>query len=143
VNGENGRLEQTQATAEIAGASRSMAYQRRRTDAEFRQSWDDAIEAAVDELEEELRRRALHGVEQPVFYGGKECGRVRTYNDALGMFLLRNRLSLRGGKAAAKGAAAEAEAMDKDAAFHLLESRLRRLKAKQQDQQKPPAGGSE
>ena len=79
------------AAAEAAGLSRSQAYQLRRNDDGFRQDWDDALQAAIDDLEEELRRRALHGVEQPIYYGGKECGRVRTYNDALGMFLLRAR----------------------------------------------------
>lgn len=132
------------AAAEIAGVSRSVAYQRRRSDTGFRQGWDDAIEAAVDELEEELRRRALHGVEQPVFYGGKECGRVRTYNDALGMFLLRSRHSQqvpqqagqRTGKATGKRTVSEPVPLDRDATFSQLESKLRRLKAKQQDHPK-------
>lgn len=79
------------AAAEQAGVSRRQAYAMRKRDRDFRKVWDDAVQAAIDELEAALRQRALDGVEQPVFYGGKECGRVRTYNDALGMFLLRGR----------------------------------------------------
>jgi hypothetical protein len=81
------------AGAERAGITRHLAYATRKRDKDFRRAWDDALQAALDDLEGALRGRALHGVEQPVFYGGKECGRVRTYNDALGMFLLRGRRS--------------------------------------------------
>lgn len=77
------------AAAEKVKVSRSSAYQLRKSDPVFRQGWDDAVQAALDVLEAELRRRAVEGVEQPVYFGGKECGRIRTYNDTLGMFLLR------------------------------------------------------
>lgn len=91
------------AATEVLGLSRRQAYATRKRDRDFRKAWDDALQAALDDLEAELRRRALDGVEQPVFYGGKECGRVRTYNDALGMFLLRGRradvFNVRGQKA--------------------------------------------
>lgn len=129
------------AAAELAGVSRSHAYQQRRSDGEFRQAWDDAIEAAVDELEEELRRRALHGVEQPVFFGGKECGRVRTYNDALGMFLLRARRGDDGdgkgkGKAARRDKEAALAKTDPAAVRVAIEGHLKRLRARQRDRQK-------
>jgi len=90
------------AGADRAGIPRHLAYATRKRDKDFRRAWDDALQAALDDLEAALRGRALHGVEQPVFYGGQECGRVRTYNDALGMFLLRGRrsdvFSAKGGK---------------------------------------------
>lgn len=91
------------AATEALGLSRRHAYALRKKDRDFRKAWEDALQGALDDLESELRRRALDGVEQPVFYGGKECGRVRTYNDALGMFLLRGRradvFNVRSGKA--------------------------------------------
>ncbi|RMD89771.1 MAG: hypothetical protein D6807_03020 [Alphaproteobacteria bacterium] len=79
------------AAARRAGMSRSAAYALRQSDASFRAQWDDALEEALDALEEELRRRALEGVEKPVFYGGKPCGTIRSYSDQLGMFLLKCR----------------------------------------------------
>ena len=59
------------------------------TDPAFAAAWDDALEAAVDQLEAEARHRAIDGVEQPHFHQGKVCGTVRKYSDALLMFLLR------------------------------------------------------
>lgn len=115
------------AAAEAAGLSRSQAYQLRRSDDGFRQDWDDALQAAIDDLEEELRRRALHGVEQPIYYGGKECGRVRTYNDALGMFLLRARRRELFDKA---GGDELATAIDASPLAEIQE-RLKRLRARQ------------
>src|SRR3546814_11213736 len=44
---------------------------------------------ALDDLEAVLLERAAHGVEKPVFYGGKQCGKVRQYSDTLAMFILR------------------------------------------------------
>src|SRR3546814_12055870 len=44
---------------------------------------------ALDDLEAVLLERAAHGVEKPVFYGGKPCGTVRQYSDTLAMFILR------------------------------------------------------
>jgi hypothetical protein len=36
-------------------------------------------------------RRAYHGVEEPVFYKGVQCGSVTKYSDRLLMFLLQAR----------------------------------------------------
>jgi len=79
------------AAARAAGLSRSSAYALRSRDPEFRAAWDEALEEALDDLEAELRRRAIEGVDKPVFYGGKECGSVKSYSDTLGMFLLKSR----------------------------------------------------
>lgn len=113
--------------AEKAGVSRSQAYQLRKKDKAFAQDWDDALQAALDELEAELRRRAMQGTEQPVYFGGKECGRIRTYNDNLGMFLLRaHRAEIYG---AAKTADSDEGPAARDAgrARRLVEERLKRL----------------
>jgi hypothetical protein len=42
-------------------------------------------------LEDEAVRRAYHGVEEPVFYKGVQCGSVTSYSDTLLMFLLKAR----------------------------------------------------
>ncbi len=83
------RCANVSAAARTAGMSRSSAYALRRADKVFAARWDEALEEACDALEEELRRRAMEGVERPVFHGGRPCGVIRNYSDQLGMFLLR------------------------------------------------------
>ena len=69
------------------GISRKVAcsWKNKGSDAgrDFRQRWDDAMETAVELLEGEARRRALHGREEPVFHQGEERARVPEYSDAL------------------------------------------------------------
>lgn len=77
------------AAARAAGVSRQAAYHRRSNDRDFRAAWDDALEEGVDALEAEARRRALEGVEEPVFHAGAQCGTVRRFSDALMVVLLR------------------------------------------------------
>ena len=55
----------------------------------YSEVFEDAQEYAVETLEEEARRRAMFGVEQPVFYKGEVCGSVREYSDVLLIFLLK------------------------------------------------------
>lgn len=75
--------------AREAGVEISKAYAKRANDKSFRQGWDTAMEGALDDLEEEVRRRALEGTKKPVYYAGKECGSVVSFNDNLAMFLLK------------------------------------------------------
>lgn len=102
--------------------SRSGAYALRASDAEFRAEWDSALEEAMDDLEEILRRRATEGVSKPVYYGGEERGSVVQYNDALGMFLLKMHRERKqaekvkpedGGALPAKGASAREKLLSK------------------------------
>lgn len=79
------------AAARAARLPRRSAYQLRDHDPAFREDWEQALEEALDDLEAELRRRAIEGVEKPVFYAGKPCGTIRTYSDQLGVFLLKCR----------------------------------------------------
>lgn len=79
------------AAARAAKLSRSAVYDRRRQDADFRCELEGVLDEVTDDLEAELRRRAVEGVEKPVYYGGKPCGTVHTYSDNLGMFLLKGR----------------------------------------------------
>lgn len=49
---------------------------------------DAALDAYVDTMEREADRRAIQGVDQPVFQNGREVGVVRKYSDVLLMFRL-------------------------------------------------------
>src|SRR6267142_3657277 len=73
---------------EASNVSRPTAYTYRNTVPMFREAWDEALEASIEQLEQEARRRALEGVNEPVFYKGDVCGVIRKYSDTLAIFLL-------------------------------------------------------
>lgn len=75
--------------ARAASINRSTARQWRLKDPEFAAAWADALEDAVDELEKEAHRRAVQGVEEPVFYQGQQVSVIRRYSDALLITLLK------------------------------------------------------
>ena len=75
--------------AKSAGIARTYPYEVRSSDADFAQEWDSAMEEAADLIEAEARRRAVEGVDEPVFYQGEKCGVIRKYSDALLITLLR------------------------------------------------------
>lgn len=50
-----------------------------------------AIEAGNDLMEDEARRRAVEGVEKPVYQGGELVGYVQEYSDSLMQFMLKTR----------------------------------------------------
>lgn len=77
--------------ARIAGLASSTVYRHRANNANFAAAWDAAIAEAMDELEDVLIQRAKHGVEKPIYFRGEQVGTVRSYSDALGMFLLKAR----------------------------------------------------
>jgi hypothetical protein len=60
-----------------------------RSDAAFVAAKAYAWQLAAEKLEAEAFRRAHDGVEEPVFQGGAEVGRVRKYSDTLLIFLLK------------------------------------------------------
>lgn len=76
-------------SARQVGVTRMTAYHHRDRDAEFAQLWDDALHEAVDGLEHEAHRRAVQGVEEPVFQGGRQVGTIRRYSDTLLLSLLK------------------------------------------------------
>jgi hypothetical protein len=88
-------LERYAETASIAMASRHAGVSRRthlnwrKKDRRFEAACHEALESAIDEIEAEARRRAKDGILEPVYYGGKAVGAVRTYSDTLLMFLLK------------------------------------------------------
>jgi len=61
----------------------------RKRDPQFDKAVKNAIEEGYDMLEEEARRRAVDGVDRPVFFQGVECGKVREYSDQLLITLLK------------------------------------------------------
>lgn len=77
------------AAARQVGMSRGYVYELKGLDAEFAQAWDEAVEAGIDDLEQEARRRAYEGTDEPVFYQGVEVGTVRRYSDTLTIVLLK------------------------------------------------------
>lgn len=77
-----------------AGIGRQTVYDLRGRDPEFAAAWDEAVDEAVDTMEGEAWRRAVEGVDEPVF--GRvardqdgEVGTIRKYSDALMNTLLK------------------------------------------------------
>lgn len=102
------------------GIERSTAYRARDKDPSFAAGWEEALSEAADALEAEARRRALAGVEQPVFYKGRRVGTVVRRSDVLLGFLLRGAKPERYGPRAGD----EVEPQEKPAIVDLVE-RLR------------------
>lgn len=76
-------------SAEEAGIYRTLHNYWLATDPNYKPKFDEAHEDACEALETEARRRAVDGVEEPVFYKGAECGKVRKYSDTLLIFLMK------------------------------------------------------
>ncbi len=72
----------------------------------YRHKFAAARDEAIDALEAEARRRALHGVEEDVYHEGRVVGTRRVYSDVLLMFLLSRAPSPDGSPSAAHRLAA-------------------------------------
>lgn len=83
------------ASAAAAGVTRRAAELLRERDETFRTAWEEAREEAADHLEDEARRRAVDGWDEPVFGSGGtgvgtvEVGTIRKYDSTLLIFLLK------------------------------------------------------
>ena len=77
--------------AELAGVTRTSHYDWM-NDQEYVERFREAEKQACDRLEQEVRRRAVEGVLEPVFYQGQECGTVRKYSDTLLIFATKGAL---------------------------------------------------
>ena len=75
--------------AHEAGIHRTTHHKIWMKDPEYAAQFASAREEAVDVLEHEALRRAVQGVEEPVFYQGEVCGHVRKHSDTLLIFLLK------------------------------------------------------
>jgi len=77
------------AAALVAGYSRRAVYDWRVAEEPFSDRWNEAVDMAIERIEEEADRRAVEGTLEPVFYQGFECGQVRRYSDTLLIFRLK------------------------------------------------------
>ena len=77
--------------AAAAGWTARTAYSLRKSNPEFKEMWDNAMEFAVDSLEMEARRRGQMGVSKPVYQQGKLVGYTQEYSDQLLTLLLKGR----------------------------------------------------
>jgi hypothetical protein len=68
---------------EAAGVARNYAQVARQQDEQFAELWDHALADFADTLEHEAHRRAVVGVEVPIYYRGEQIGTVRQYSDSL------------------------------------------------------------
>lgn len=59
-----------------------------KADPEYSAAFALAEEMAIERLEAEADRRAVEGVDRPVFYKGEECGTIKEYSDTLLIFRL-------------------------------------------------------
>lgn len=75
--------------ARRAGVNRDTVYQNRKIDEKFAKAWDEALELAVDAMEQECQRRAFEGYEKPVWHNGKQVGTEREFSDTLAIFMLK------------------------------------------------------
>ena len=75
--------------AETAGVNRVSMYQLRAKDKKFAKQWDESAAIGAARLEDEARRRAVEGWEEPVFYQGGQCATVRKFSDTLLICLLK------------------------------------------------------
>lgn len=77
--------------AEAVSIPRCSVYQWRHEDEAFAKAWDNVIESAIDAAEQELYRRAVDGVDEPVYQKGECVGTIRRYSDTALIFLLKGR----------------------------------------------------
>lgn len=81
--------------ASLAQLGRDQHYRWLKNDEGYKAKFADAHEQACESLEEEARRRAVSGVEEPVFGSGGQgvgtvqVGVVRKYSDTLLIFLMK------------------------------------------------------
>lgn len=78
--------------ASKVGWRRRMAYRYRDEDTEFAKAWDEAVEEGLDLIEEELRRRAVDGIDKPLAFKGELTGdSIKEYSDTLLIFFLKGK----------------------------------------------------
>lgn len=75
--------------AHYARINRDTAYAWRDAEPAFAAAWQDALDQAGEFLEHVAWRRAVRGVEEPVYQGGELVGTVQKYSDTLLIFLLK------------------------------------------------------
>lgn len=76
-------------SAKEAGIDRTTHYSRWMKEPRYATRFNDAKEQAADVLEGEALRRAVQGIEEPVFYRGERIDTIKRYSDILLIFLLK------------------------------------------------------
>lgn len=76
------------AACRASGLNRTAVYQQKDKDPTFATRWNDALQANIADFEMELKRRAVDGIQDPVFYRDKIVGYRRKCSDNLMMFSL-------------------------------------------------------
>jgi len=69
--------------AQIAGIHRNNHGLWLKEDAEYAEAFKESHQEACDNIEAEMRRRAIEGVQKPVFYKGEVCGYITEYSDTM------------------------------------------------------------
>lgn len=75
--------------AEEADLNRQFLYRYKSQDEAFSAEWETAADIGAKRLEDEARRRAVEGWQEPVWYQGDQVGTVRKYSDTLLICLLK------------------------------------------------------
>ena len=75
--------------AEESGLNRQFLYRYKTQDEEFSAAWEEAADIGAKRLEDEARRRAVEGWQDPVWHQGQQVGTVRKYSDTLLICLLK------------------------------------------------------
>jgi hypothetical protein len=76
------------AVRKLFGVGSSAVYRAKAADPEWAADVGHAINAGYDMMEEEARKRAVDGWNEPVYYRGEMVGEIRRYSDGLLKFLL-------------------------------------------------------
>lgn len=69
--------------SKLSGASYQSLLRARKADEEFEAEVQTALSLYGETLQKEAHRRAVDGVEEPVYYKGKVVGHVRRYSDRM------------------------------------------------------------
>jgi hypothetical protein len=79
------------AACEAIGASKQSLYKLRQRDPAFAKAMDEALGRSIVVIEDEIARRAIEGVQKPIFQGGQLVGHVTEYSDSLLLALAKRR----------------------------------------------------
>jgi len=85
-----GRTGSVTTAAERSGLRRATLYKLRATDEAIATRWQRALDLGVERLQDDAMRRALDGVERPVWRNGEQVGTVQQYDNRLLQFLLKS-----------------------------------------------------
>lgn len=101
-------LEELARTGNITAAARTagwryptIAEEHRKDDPQFALAWIDAQRQANDALVAEARRRAVEGVQEPVFFKGEIVGSITKHSDKLLELLMKGEMPEKYGSAQA------------------------------------------